>query len=443
MAVVRSFASFLLLGSWWLLLDGAAPSNEGPSEFYSSVTNMAYLVESEQYILQRLDKYIRLAEEKIRFLRRQKEKLMVDVEGALADKVEYVSNPINAFLLTRRLLVHYQKIDELMQMGLGVKLIDDTSMVPTGRDYAGVVAAISRLQDTYKLDTADLALGKIRGRVVSRELTAEECFKIGVAQSKDEGIIHATSWLREALRRWNAGDTSGVSKSEILDHLSYTIYMDGDYEEALRVVNQLLKLVPTHEEGLKKKETIENWIKYVETHGPPPRSTAPEWSLYKPLCRGESQRPVAESSQLRCRYESNRTPFIRIAPFKLEELHLDPPVVMYHEVVSDGEIRQLLAMGKLLLKRSMVGETGVRKISETRISQNSWLSDHDHPIVRRLSLRSTDMSGLDMKGAEQLQVNNYGIGGHYLPHYDWTKNVTDDVLGLGSRIATLMFYVSY
>ncbi|XP_055616104.1 prolyl 4-hydroxylase subunit alpha-1-like [Toxorhynchites rutilus septentrionalis] len=443
MVAVRGSASFLLLGSCWLLLVGATPAKSGHSEFYTSVTNMAYLVESEQHILQRLDKYIRLAEEKIRFLRRQKEKLMVDIGEALADKVGYVSNPINAFLLTRRFLVHYRKLDELMQMGLGVQLIDDSSMVPSDADYNGVVEALGRLQETYQLDTAELAGGKIRGRTVSRELTAEECYKIGAALSKDEGIVYATSWLREALRRWTLGDTSGVSKSEILAYLSYTIFMDGNYEEALSVVKQLLKLDPTHEEGLKRKETIENWLKYVEVHGPAPRSVKPEWSLYKPLCRGEHQRPVAESSMLRCRYERSKSPFIRIAPFKLEELSLDPLIVLYHDVVSDGEIKQLIVMGKPLLKRSMVGEgPESREISTSRTSQNSWLKDYDHPVVQRLTLRAADMSGLNMRAAEELQVNNYGIGGHYLPHYDWTQEKTEGYMGMGNRIATLMFYLS-
>jgi prolyl 4-hydroxylase len=49
-----------------------------------------------------------------------------------------------------------------------------------------------------------------------------------------------------------------------------------------------------------------------------------------------------------------------------------------------------------------------------------------------------------MSTAEQLQVVNYGIGGHYEPHYDYARKGEDAFsdLDTGNRIATLLFYLS-
>lgn len=50
-----------------------------------------------------------------------------------------------------------------------------------------------------------------------------------------------------------------------------------------------------------------------------------------------------------------------------------------------------------------------------------------------------------MKTAEELQVVNYGIGGHYEPHYDFARKEEKNAfqsLGTGNRIATWLIYMS-
>ena len=138
------------------------------------------------------------------------------------------------------------------------------------------------------------------------------------------------------------------------------------------------------------------------------------------------------------------SPFLRLAPLKQEVVNLDPFVAVYYDVASDREITTVLNLGRPRINRSMVGDAAKKEVSKSRTSQNSWLTDDDHPVVSALSWRTTDMSyGLNEHAYESLQVNNYGIGGHYLPHYDWSR--ADDPypeLATGNRIATLMFYVS-
>lgn len=56
------------------------------------------------------------------------------------------------------------------------------------------------------------------------------------------------------------------------------------------------------------------------------------------------------------------------------------------------------------------------------------------------------MTGLTINTAEELQVVNYGIGGHYEPHFDFARREEKDAfksLGTGNRIATVLFYVCH
>lgn len=86
------------------------------------------------------------------------------------------------------------------------------------------------------------------------------------------------------------------------------------------------------------------------------------------------------------------------------------------------------------------------EIATYRISKSAWLKDEDHEIVRRVGRRIEDMTGLTVETAEDLQIANYGIGGHYEPHFDFARREEKEAfksLGTGNRIATVLFYVSH
>lgn len=52
-------------------------------------------------------------------------------------------------------------------------------------------------------------------------------------------------------------------------------------------------------------------------------------------------RTPSETARLYCRYESKNSPFLRIAPLKLEILSFKPYIAIYHEVIYDSEIEVL------------------------------------------------------------------------------------------------------
>lgn len=52
---------------------------------------------------------------------------------------------------------------------------------------------------------------------------------------------------------------------------------------------------------------------------------------------------------------------------------------------------------------------------------SAWLKNDDHAVVSKISRRVQDITGLTVGTAEELQVVNYGIGGHYEPHFDFAR----------------------
>lgn len=149
----------------------------------------------------------------------------------------------------------------------------------------------------------------------------------------------------------------------------------------------------------------------------------PERIVYEMLCRGELKPSPAALRPLRCRYVTNDVPFLRIGPLKLEEAYLNPYIVIYHNVMFDKEIELVKKLARPRFKRALVqnAKTGELEPAHYRISKSSWLNTEEDPIIGDIVQRTADMTGLDMESAEELQVNNYGIGGHYEPHFDFAR----------------------
>lgn len=77
-----------------------------------------------------------------------------------------------------------------------------------------------------------------------------------------------------------------------------------------------------------------------------------------------------------------------------------------------------------------------------RTSKAAFIDD-DHKYTKQINQRIADMTMLNMNKAEHLQIVNYGIGGHYDPHFDFfDDDDTSEYMALhGNRIATVLFYV--
>lgn len=69
-------------------------------------------------------------------------------------------------------------------------------------------------------------------------------------------------------------------------------------------------------------------------------------------------------------------------------------------------------------------KTGELEFADYRISKSAWLKEHEDDVVENVAKRVEAMTGLTTETAEELQVVNYGVGGHYDPHYDFARVCT-------------------
>uniref|UniRef100_A0A0P5RN90 procollagen-proline 4-dioxygenase n=1 Tax=Daphnia magna TaxID=35525 RepID=A0A0P5RN90_9CRUS len=445
-------------------------------EMFTALVDMEGLVSTEYELVKQLNNYIQEEETKLKQLRGYMEEYESMYQEAITDVSKYLANPVNAFLLVKRLTSDWKKIEEVMTQNVGSAFVKNLTQhrtdlrFPSDEDLNGAAVALMRLQDTYKLDTHALANGNLLGKTYSRQLTAGDCWELGRQSYNNGDHYHTVLWMGEALNKFDDESNKTVTRESILEYLAFSTFKQGNVMEALQLTNELLKNVPYHQRALGNKKHYEQVLldqgeilHNVDTAGldnviakpfntanlklKKPNDHLEEREKFEKLCRGERLMSPEMESRLHCSYVTNNNPFFFIQPLKMEVGFLKPLLVIYHEVISDEEIATVKRMAQPRFKRATIRnpKTGELEHANYRISKSAWLKTEEHEHIFKVTRRVGDITGLDMATAEDLQVVNYGIGGHYDPHYDYARGDRLNAfkeLGWGNRIATWLFYMS-
>ncbi|XP_069356296.1 prolyl 4-hydroxylase subunit alpha-1 isoform X2 [Maniola hyperantus] len=447
-------------------------------ELFTAISEVEPLLETHSKIIDDLDDYINKEEKRLSILKRHLIKYRTEHEKAMDDIPNYLGNPINAFTLIKRLTTDLDLIEKHIISGTAyiknITVLNNHSDVkyPTLEDLVGAAQALTRLQDTYHLDVKDLSEGRLNGVIYSTSMSASDCFELGKALYNEKDYSNALAWMMEALRKYSEDDEERTfTEVDILEYVSFSHYMLDDVKKAMLWTRKLLELEPDHarargnlphykkalderEANLKRRlrgdtgdVDLDEYIEDENTEKKPEELSTyeKERKSYEALCRGEMEMSSENSKNLTCRYLTENHPFLKLAPLKMEYKYLKPDIVLFHDVLSDSEIEHIKEMAKPRFKRATVhdSKTGQLVPAHYRISKSGWLKDEESPIIARVSRRVADFTGLNMMSAEELQVVNYGIGGHYEPHFDFARkqeNVFKETNG--NRIATVLFYMS-
>ncbi|XP_068585290.1 prolyl 4-hydroxylase subunit alpha-1-like isoform X3 [Cebidichthys violaceus] len=394
----------------WLLVHIfllSSSSSSAHNDFFTSIGHMTELLSTEKELVSSLKDYITAEESKLQQVKRWADRLDLLSSVALQDPEGFLGHPVNAFKLMKRLNTEWKELESLVLSDMSDAFISNFTIqrqhFPNDDDQTGAAKALTRLLDTYQLDTNTMSTGALPGSSLSHRsaLTADDCYDLGKVAYSEADYYHTELWMLQALRQLDEGETSGsVDAVTVLDYLSYSVYQQGALEPALGFTRRLLELDPTHQRAMGNlkyfefqldKQKGEEGGRRRETRGRPP-DYLPERKKYEQLCRGEGLKMTPRRrSRLFCRYHDNdRHPKYVIGPVKQEDEWDRPRIVRYHDIVSDAEIEK------------------VKELAKPRVA-------------------------------------NYGVGGQYEPHYDFGRKDEPDAfeeLGTGNRIATWLLYMS-
>lgn len=459
-----------------LLLLPLIASQEEDGMFTSS-TDLNMLLDTEAELVDKLNTYV--AEEEIRI---EKLKKLVKNYQTMRDNAEeagdkFVGNPLNSFLLIKKLTSDWKQVQGLIQNSVGKDLFGNLTEQrdhfglrwPSDEDLNGAATGLMRLQDTYRLDTESLAKGILNGKHYGPELTAHDCFELGRQSYNNGDYFHTNIWMEQAMRLYHDEMEKTIGRSDILEYLAFSAYMSGNIRRALKLTNEMLELDPEHPRGWGNKRYYEETLKqkgasYVQRGEDGLGNADEQVNLlkerqkreddlgeervhYEQLCRGEEFVPEAIRSKLVCSYSTGHHAYLLIGPVKEEEVYLQPRIVVYHDIVSDEQIKTIQELATPRFKRATVQNylTGELETANYRVSKTAWLKEYEHDDVAAIYRRTHELTGLNMETSEELQVSNYGIGGHYEPHFDFARREEKNAfasLGTGNRIATLLIYES-
>ncbi|KAB5549084.1 hypothetical protein PHYPO_G00063200 [Pangasianodon hypophthalmus] len=436
------------------------------AEIFTSIGQMTDLIFAERDLVHSLKEYIQAEEAKLDAVKSWANRLDVLTLASTTDPEAFLAHPVNAYKLMKRLNTEWAELESLVLQDASDGFISNISVhkqfFPDEEDQKGAAKALMRLQDTYHLDSESFSKGKLPGVRYNAFLTVDDCFDMGKTAYNENDYYHAVLWMQQALRQMDAGEETKTSKSDILDYLSYSVYQMGDVPRAIELTRRLVSIDPSHQRAggnlryfeqmlsselrdmdQTNKEPEETPIQLVTYERP--KDYLPERDIYEALCRGEGVKMTQQRySRLFCRYQNgNRNPRLLLKPMKEEDEWDSPHIVRYLEMLSDKEIEKIKELAKPRLARATVRDpkTGVLTTAHYRVSKSAWLEGYEDPVIAHVNQRIEDITGLTMDTAELLQVANYGVGGQYEPHYDFSRRPFDSNLKVdGNRLATFLNY---
>ncbi|KAM7399106.1 hypothetical protein PAMP_018398 [Pampus punctatissimus] len=418
-------------------------------EMYTSLLNVKQAISVERKLINYLRTYVDHELERLEDIKRFYAKVSDLHAQVFKGPAAAMTNPLVAFTLIKRLHSEWLNVvysNEAMEnaQALRSSYEEEEANLPKLEDLQGAAQGLMRLQDVYALQVESLARGRFQrvtnGKpidicipAVSVPLSGDDCFLVGKVAYEQEDYYHSVQWLEESVRlfRGTGGGWSPENEGTLedaLDHLAFSHFKTGNVSYALSLSQELLHHDPMNGRVLQNVEKYEKLLVAIPSVSirtdvlrRPTSNYLRTRDTYERLCQTQGSQPMHfKNPSLFCDYFTNGSPGLLLQPVRREVLSLQPDVVLYHDFITDTEAEDIKRVAQPGLRRSVVAAGEKQATADYRISKSAWLKDSAHSVVGKLDQRISKLTGLNVKHpyGEYLQVVNYGIGGHYEPHFD-------------------------
>lgn len=313
------------------------------------------------------------------------------------DASKYIANPLNAFGMIKRATADISLLMKRIPSSIANELaryhINDSSLTDA-------VRSLLLVQRIYKLSTNDIARGYLKSRHVGFRMTPYDLYIVGnVASNITNEEYLAKKYLELAYEKFKEGydRRNEIDENELLMKIANLCERMNDYKCSAFYIKQILLKDPDNTEATEYAMKI---VKMFKEYGASkisfdhPYDTSfekngkysrrKEFALLSDVCRGKLTKNVMEMSRLYCRYVSS-TPFTMLAPFKVEEVNIDPYIVIYLNVLSNNEIQSLRNVTMRETHRNSNKDADEKSIFD--VIRMVSLYDNNNELAARISRR--------------------------------------------------------
>ncbi|XP_037732506.1 prolyl 4-hydroxylase subunit alpha-2 [Drosophila subpulchrella] len=408
---------------WSILLIGVTTAME--TKYYATSTrDMASLVQIEDELIGYMRQYAGELQLKINTMRVFQKEWMTRRALGHPDPTIYVANPLISFPLMRRMYSDAPKLLEFARQeiqGPLQKLINRDITDITTLELKMAATGLLQFQGVYGLNASEMAHGKLSDKQYNSRLSAADCLALGTHLEDQQKGKQACKWPRISLDQYEdqmdpVNRLLQTGRSQIYEKLGLTLLSMHDLPASQAAFRKSIEWA-SKDDNTNLANHLNDNLEHMFVH--------------LDNCRGKNLLP--RNSTLRCRYFTEGSPYLRLAPLKMEQLNYEPFVGLFYDVISPEEQDDLINLSTSRLEHRKVDSSSV----EAEVPVNA--SDH----VARIHQRIEDMSGLYLAESEPLTVSNFGIGGQDFIHLDCEqpKKFVEPFIA-EYRTATVMFYLS-